>query len=126
MTHAWSLEWLFVGVALTVIVEAVTGMRIARTTRADLAGQDGPRLTIANLNVEMATVFLAIALLLFGLSVASVFLRPPPPDYTQVPQTVVLLCGDITFGLLLLGASLRSTAARNRLMKYAEDLEHHP
>lgn len=123
MIHAWSLEWLFSGVSLAVVVEAVTALRITIVGRNDFKGTDGPRLDIANLNVEMAAVFLAIAVLLFGLSVASVLLRPPPPDYRQVPQTVVLLAGDITFGLLLLGASLRSTAVRNRLMKLAEDLE---
>lgn len=122
-THAWSLEWLFAGVSIALVVEAIMALRIALTTRADLGDRTGPRWTIANLNVEMAKLFVVIALLMFGLSVASLFLRPPPPDYRQVPQTVVLLVGDITFGLLLLGASLRSTAARNRLMKFAEKLE---
>lgn len=68
--------------------------------------------------VHQELLRLAIGMIMVFASAASLFLAPPPPNYADLPQTVVLLLSWNAVGALMLLQSIVDRAANTRLTKY--------
>jgi hypothetical protein len=118
IAHASLFEWVFLLVSALVVVEAVANLRTARLDQAVFIGKkiDGGLRSVADVNVQMGWFFVATSVLMFGVSLLSLLLAPPPPDYIDLPQSVVMIVGWILLGLLMVIASMLSKSARHKMM----------
>lgn len=119
--HSTILEWLFLVMSVFTFVEAINALRTAMIDHAVFVGKkiDGGLRSTASSNVQMGWFFIAISVLMLGVSILTVLLPPPPPDYQNLPQSEVMIVGWIMLGMLLVVASLLSKSSRRHLTKYS-------
>lgn len=103
------------------LIEAIIALQTAITDHAVFVGKkiDGGLRTTASSNIQMGWFFIAIAILMLGVSILTVLLPPPPPNYQDLPQSEVMIVGWIMLGILLVVASLLSKSSRRHLTKYS-------
>lgn len=119
--HSTILEWLFLGMSVLTFLEALFALRMAMIDYAVFVGKkiDGGLRSTASSNVQMGWFFIAISVLMLGVSILTVLLPPPPPEYRNLPQSEVMIVGWIMLGILLVVASMLSKSSRRHLTKYS-------
>lgn len=123
--HAWGLEWLFFLVSLAVLAFAIWTLRTATTDQSIFIGSkiNGPRKATADANVQSGWFHLSNAAVMVGCATLTLFLEPPPPEFTKLPQSIVFLVGWILLGCLSALAAILAKSARRKLMAFAQ-VEH--
>jgi hypothetical protein len=118
--NASPLEWVFLAISILLCVFTVFTLRDAMVDAAFLVanGVNGPRTIIADTNIREESLKLGIAVVMLIVSVVSLFLQPPPPPYSEVPQSLVATIGWCAVAALMILSSWLSRSARRRLQAY--------
>ena len=118
--HAHYIEMLWFAESLALLLWFIVSARRAIGMSAYLkANQINGLLQISADNIiQQELLRTAIGSVMVVSSGAALFLAPPPPDYTNLPQTVVLLVAWNLVGGLMLLQSMIDRSANIRLRKY--------
>jgi hypothetical protein len=120
-THATPVEGLFAFFAFVSTGISIYALRDAMMDSAVLAAArvNGPRRMIADNNIHQEQLRLAVAAVMLLTAVSFLFLEPPPPDYIQLPQSLVGLIAWILVSSMLTVSSLIDKSIRKKLQRYA-------
>lgn len=119
--HTSPIEIVFTFVAFCVVVVSIWALRDAMIDSAVLtaARVNGPRRMISENAMRQEEIRLAIGCVMLLASVLFLFLEPPPPEYTILPQSLAGMIAWIVVGLMLSGSSILDRSVRRRLQKFA-------
>lgn len=119
--HSNIIEWVFLSISLLLLACSGYSIREAIIDSAFLTANmvNGPRSLIADQNVREETIKLAIGCVMFFTSLVSLFLEPPPPPYTLVPQSVVSMVAWCLVASLMVASSWLAKSVRRRLLRYS-------
>lgn len=124
--HSSSLEWAWLFASLVASAFALHALIDATKDAAFLVavGANGPRKIVADSNIRQEFSRLVKSSISLTAAMASLFLAPPPPEYSQLPQSQVGLVAWILVMVVMTGASLLDRLARKRLARYTS--QSHP
>lgn len=119
MWHSSPLEDVFFGISICVTATSIWLLRQAQLDLTSLVArkQDGPRRATAEGNIQECWFNFSGALIMLGASTMALLLEPPPPEYAQLPQSLVFLVAWIMLGLLIVASGLLSKSRRRKLME---------
>jgi hypothetical protein len=117
--HAAAGETGFFVVSAIVLLVCLWTLREAHMDLAALTARqvNGPRRATADGNIQECWFNLAVALVMLLASTLALMFEPPPPDYSQLPQSQVFLVAWIVVGILIVTSGLLSKSRRRRLMR---------
>ena len=119
--HATPVETAFSIISLLSAIVSTYALRDAYIDSAILTAAkiNGPRRAIADNNLHQEQLRFAIAVVMVMTSVAFLFLEPPPPEYTLLPQSLIGLVAWIVVATMLMVSSIIDKQIRKKLQKYA-------
>ena len=119
--HMTWLEMVFAAVSLVSMLVTLYAWRDAITDSAVLSAAkvNGPRRIIADNNIQQETLRVWIALVLVMTSWSFLYLAPPPPDYSSLPQSIAGLLGYIVIAMTVVLKSLADLSLRKKLQRYS-------
>lgn len=128
MTHSiwtWTytspieLGWLSISILFVMIT--MYGLREALIDSAVLTANkvNGPRRVTADANVRQEEIRIIIAFIMLLSSIGAIFLPPPPPEYSELPQSLILMFAWILVAILLTVSSFFDRSIRLKLEKYS-------
>lgn len=119
--HLTPLETVFSAIAMVALSVSVYAWRDAHIDSAILsaAGVNGPRRAIADNNIHQELLRFGIALVMVVTSWSFLYLAPPPPDYSGLPQSIAGLVAWILISLMVMTSSLMDKGIRKKLQQYA-------
>lgn len=130
LPNAHPLEWAFLATAITSFALSVSTLRDALVDSAYLVATRNQqrevdfgyivRKTVADMNVRQELFRLSTSLIMVLVSTLALFMEPPPPDYTSLPQSQIFLFGWITVCILKGVWSLMDKSTRRKLARYLE------
>ena len=116
MTLHWnSVEVVFCGVSIVVLFVAMYSVWDTTVTQQAARRADERRRNVADTDHGQAWANFAVAVIMLGASIMALFLEPPPPDYSQVPQTVVYTVAWIMAGSVMVYSSVVRVKMQRRL-----------
>ncbi len=118
-THPIELVWFSVSLLSLLLSAATLRDAIVDATFLLASGKNGARKVIADLNIRQEGFRMAITVIMVLASGLSLFLDPPPPDYTQLPQSLVTMAAWIVVAFIMAIWSLLDTSARRKLAAYS-------
>jgi hypothetical protein len=119
-----ALEVSFLLVSLTTLIVSMYSLHEAIVDETWLTTRDnnGPRKVIADGNVREEGFKVGMSAVMVGASVLALIMAPPPPNYSQLPQSLTFLIAWITVGVLMITSSAFGRIVRRKLYKYSEEL----
>ena len=120
MAHVTPLELVFATSAALALLVCAYAWRDANTDSAVLAAAqvNGPRRMIADNNINQELMRLGIALVGVVTSWSFLYLPPPPPDYSSLPQSISGLIGWVIVMVIVIAKSLADMSLRKKLYRY--------
>lgn len=124
MLASRTLEYAFVIISLAAFIVSLYSLReaVIDETWLTTRGTNGPRKIVADANVREEGFKVAKTAVMVAASLLALFMAPPPPAYTELPQSFMFLIAWMIVGLLMIMGSLFSRLVRHRLYKYSEEL----
>lgn len=120
MAHVTPLELVFATSSMLALLVCAYAWRDANTDSAVLAAAqvNGPRRMIADNNINQELMRLGIALVGVVTSWSFLYLPPPPPDYSSLPQSISGLIGWVIVMVIVIAKSLADMSLRKKLYRY--------
>lgn len=124
--HSAVIEYAWWIASLTALSFSLWGLREAMIDHAFLlaTGMNGARKAVAEANQRGEAFRLAKCVVMVLASTASLFLPPPPPNYQELPQSLIGQIAWIVVALVMATHSFLDWQTRRKLAKYSADL--HP
>lgn len=118
--HTNLIEISWAVIAVVVLAFAFYGLRESIIDSAFLLANkvNGPRKLTAEMNKREETFRLSQTVVMLLYAIGALILPPPPPNYSEQPQTLVGLLAWMMVGLLMIADSLMARAARKKLQQY--------
>lgn len=127
--HANQAEVVFFLVSMIVMFISVHALRESMVDQsvldqkaADTAGYE-PKRIVADANIRSEWFKISISSVMILASASALFLEPPPPQYTFVPQTLVYTIAWISVAMLMIVSSILDRSARRALLQYGRRVE---
>ena len=116
MTLHWNhIEGVFVVVSIVVMLVEMYCVLDTTKTQEVTGRADERRKMVADSDNSQAWAKLTKAFVMLGVSLMALYLEPPPPSYSQVPQTVVYTIGWIMVGGVMVFSSAVRIRSQRRL-----------
>lgn len=117
--HATWFEWTFLIIGVVGLVTSILTWRDAVLDGLFLtaAGKNGVRKMVADQNVRQESYRLGTSTIMMFVGLAFILLEPPPPNYYELPQSLVGLIGWTTIAGIQVVNSLMDKSMRRRFSR---------
>lgn len=124
ITAAHPLELAFFVLSLVMLGIAIWSLREALADEAWVMTRNlnGPLKLVSDQNIREELFRMCIGAAMIIVSSLAIFMAPPPPDYHQVPQSLVSMIGWNVVALILTTSSVFALYVKRKLKKYAQEM----